>query len=87
MPIATAIYPYIRYNYRTAITSMRSIGTNRQSVRVRMAFLLVQYILTIGIIVVSLYFGKQLDFLQTTPPGFQTESILMACTSSLVAVP
>ena len=30
MPVLTAIYPYIRYNYRTAITSMRSIGTNRQ---------------------------------------------------------
>ena len=78
MPIATAIYPYIRYNYRTAITSMRSIGTNRQSVRVRMAFLFVQYILTIGIIVVSLYFGKHLNFLQTTPPGFQTENIMLA---------
>jgi len=78
MPICTAIYPYIRYNYRTAITSMRSIGTNRQSVRVRMAFLFVQYILTIGIIVVSLYFGKHLDFLQSTPPGFRTENILMA---------
>ena len=78
MPIATAVYPYIRYNYRTAITSMRSIGTNRQSVRVRMAFLFVQYILTIGIIVVSLYFGKHLNFLQTTPPGFQTENIMLA---------
>ena len=78
MPVLTAIYPYIRYNYRTAITSMRTIGSNRQSVRVRMAFLFVQYILTIGIIVVSLYFGKHLDFLQSTPPGFRTENILMA---------
>ena len=78
MPFITAAYPYIRYNYRTAITSMRSIGTNRQSVRVRMTFLFVQYILTIGIIVVSLYFGKHLNFLQITPPGFQTESILLA---------
>ena len=78
MPFITAVYPYIRYNYRTAITSMRNIGTNRQSVRVRMVFLFVQYILTIGIIVVSLYFGKHLNFLQTTPPGFQTEDILMA---------
>ena len=78
MPLLTSIYPYIRYNYRTAITSMRSIGTNRQSVRVRMAFLFVQYILTVSIIVVSLYFGKHLDFLQTTPPGFRTESILNA---------
>lgn len=78
MPILTSIYPYIRYNYRTAITSIRSIGSNRQSVNVRMAFLFVQYILTIGIIIVSLYFGKHLNFLQTTPPGFQTENILMA---------
>ena len=78
MPLLTSIYPYIRYNYRTAITSMRSIGTNRQSVRVRMAFLFVQYILTVSIIVVSLYFGKHLNFLQTTPPGFRTESILNA---------
>ena len=78
MPLFTSVYPYIRYNYRTAITSMRSIGTNRQSVRVRMAFLFVQYILTVSIIVVSLYFGKHLDFLQTTSPGFRTESILNA---------
>ena len=78
MPLLTSVYPYIRYNYRTAITSMRSIGTNRQSVRVRMAFLFVQYILTVSIIVVSLYFGKHLDFLQTTPPGFRTENILNA---------
>jgi ABC-type antimicrobial peptide transport system permease subunit len=78
MPILTSVYPYIRYNYRTAITSMRNIGSNRQSVRVRMSFLFVQYILTIGIIVVSLYFGKHLNFLQTTPPGFQTENILLA---------
>ena len=78
MPVLTAIYPYIRYNYQTAITSMRTIGTNRQSVRVRMAFLFVQYILTIGIIVVSLYFIKHLDFLQSTPPGFRTENMLVA---------
>ena len=78
MPILTSVYPYIRYNYRTAITSMRTIGTNRQSVHVRMAFLFVQYILTIGIIVVSLYFAKHLNFLQTTPPGFRTESMLNA---------
>ena len=78
MPLLTSIYPYIRYNYRTAITSMRSIGTNRQSVRVRMAFLFVQYILTVSIIVVSLYFNKHLNFLLETPPGFRTENILMA---------
>lgn len=78
MPVLTAIYPYIRYNYRTAITSMRTIGSNRQSVRVRMAFLFVQYILTVSIIVVSLYFNKHLNFLLETPPGFRTENILNA---------
>ena len=78
MPLLTSVYPYIRYNYRTAITSMRSIGSNRQSVRIRMIFLFVQYILTIGIIIVSLYFGKHLHFLQSTPMGFRTENILTA---------
>jgi len=78
IPLLTSVYPYIRYNYRMAITSMRSIGTNRQSVRIRMAFLFVQYILTVGIIIVSLYFGKHLHFLQSTPTGFRTENILIA---------
>ena len=77
MPLLTSIYPYIRYNYRTAITSIRHIGTNRQSVHVRMIFLFVQYILTLIIVIVSLYFGKHLHFLQTTPPGFHTEHILV----------
>ena len=77
MPLLTSIYPYIRYNYRTAITSIRHIGSNRQSVHVRMAFLFVQFILTLIIIIVSLYFGKHLHFLQSTPPGFRTEHILV----------
>ena len=42
MPLLTSVYPYIRYNYRTAITSMRSIGSNRQSVRVRMEVIAVR---------------------------------------------
>ncbi len=78
MPLCTSIYPYIRYNYKTAITSMRTIGTNRQSVKVRMGFLFVQYMLTVCIIIVSLYLGKHLSFLQNTSPGFRTEGILMA---------
>ena len=78
MPLCTSVYPYIRYNYRTAITSMRTIGSDRQSVKVRMGFLFVQYILTVCIIIVSLYFCKHLSFLQNTSPGFRTEGILMA---------
>ena len=78
IPLFTTIYPYIRYNYRTAITSMRGIATNHQSVRMRMAFLFVQYVLTISIIVVSLYFSNHLNFLLNTPPGFRTEGVLNA---------
>ena len=43
-----------------------------------MAFLFVQYILTIGIILVSLYFNKHLTFLLETPPGYQTKEVLVA---------
>ena len=78
MPLATTVYPFVRYNYRTAITSMRTIGSNRQSVHIRMAFLFVQYILAISIILVSLYFNKHLTYLLESPMGFQSENVLVA---------
>lgn len=37
-----------------------------------------QYIITILLLVLSLYFGKQLNFLLSTPPGYRTEGILRA---------
>lgn len=78
LPLLTSLYPYIRYNYLSPIVSMRSITTSRHSVVTRMSFLFIQYIITFVLVVVSLYFNKHLQFLLNTPPGFQTERILVA---------
>ena len=78
LPLVTSVYPYIKYNYLSPIASIRSIASNRQSITIRMAFLFLQYIITILLLVLSLYFGKQLNFLLSTPPGYRTEGILRA---------
>ena len=78
MPVLTSIYPYIRYQYMSPITSMRAIATGRQSIMTRMAFLSIQYVVTFVLMVFSLYLNSHFRFLINTPPGFRTESILEA---------
>lgn len=78
LPLATSIYPYIKYNYLPPIVTIRSIASNRHTITIRMAFLFFQYVITILLLVLSLYFGKQLNFLLNTPPGYRTEGILRA---------
>ncbi len=78
LPLVTSIYPYIKYNYIPPIVSIRSLATNRHSITVRMAFLFIQYVITASLLILSLYFGKQLDFLLDTPTGYRTEGILKA---------
>ena len=43
-----------------------------------MAFLFTQYVITALLLILSLYFGKHLDFLLNTPTGYRTEGILKA---------
>ena len=78
LPLVTSVYPYIKYSYLPPIISIRSITTDRHSVVVRMAFLLAQYAITILLLILSLYFGRQLNFLLDTPPGYRTGGILKA---------
>lgn len=78
LPLVTSIYPYIKYNYTSPILSIRSIGWGSYSLRSRMFFLGAQYIMTFLLIVLSLYFNRQLGVLLTTEPGFRTKDILNA---------
>ena len=78
LPLITSVYPYIRYQYMSPITSMRSIVTNRQSVVARMLLLSVQYVITFVLVVFSLYLNKHFQFLLHTSPGFEYEDIMVA---------
>lgn len=78
LPLTTSVYPYLKYNYRSPIVSIRSIATTRHAVIVRMSFLFFQYAITFLLIVLSLYFNSHLDFLLNTPTGYRSKGILEA---------
>ena len=78
LPLLTCAYPYIKYNYLSPIAGIRAISTTKKSVTTRMAFLSVQCIITFLLVILSLYFGKHVNFLLHTDPGFRQEGILIA---------
>ena len=78
LPLITSVYPFIKYNYTPPIISIRSIGSENRSVRSRILFLGIQYMLTFLLVVLSLYFNNQLDVLLNTEPGFRTKDIIIA---------
>ena len=77
-PIVTSLYPFIKHNYLNPITSLRSVSGSRESIVIRMSFLFVQYVLTLTLLMVAVYFNRHLNFLQDTPTGFRSEGILYA---------
>ena len=76
LPVITSIYPYIKYNYTSPILSIRSIGVQSHSKHFRMFFLGAQYIITFLLVVLSLYFNRQLGMLLNTEPSFRTKNIM-----------
>ena len=76
LPIITSIYPFVKYSLDSPIRSIQSIGWSSRSVRSRMVFLGMQYVLTLIIIVCALYYNTQLSLLLSTNPGFRTQNII-----------
>ena len=76
LPVITSIYPYIKYNYTSPILSIRSICVQSHSKHFPMFFLGAQYIITFLLVVLSLYFNRQLGMLLNTEPGFRTKNIM-----------
>jgi ABC-type antimicrobial peptide transport system permease subunit len=76
LPLVTTLYPYFRYNYSTPVTSLHHIGATKGSGSLRRIFLMFQYIFTMVMIVVSLFFIRQLQFMLHTDPGYRTKDII-----------
>ena len=77
LPLLTSVYPYVKYGYRSPVKSMRNLSM-RYSVTSRVVFLGVQYVVTVLLVVLSVYFDCHFQFLTDTPPGFRTAGILEA---------
>lgn len=77
LPMITSIYPFLRYNYSSPITSLRSVNVGGQSIVSRALFLFVQYVITFSLIVVSLFFVRQLYAMLHADLGYQVKNIIM----------
>ena len=55
LPLLTSVYPYLKYGYRSPVKSMQNVSV-RYSVASRVVFLGVQYVFTVLLVVLSVYF-------------------------------
>jgi ABC-type antimicrobial peptide transport system permease subunit len=63
LPVAVSVAPYLRYQYFSPLRSLRTVNASSKSLFSRKFFLCFQYFITTGLIVVSLFFIKQLNFM------------------------
>ena len=75
-PLVTMLYPYFRHVYSRPISSIKGIKQGGGSPLTRSLFLTVQYVITFSLIVVSIYFAKQLNAMMNADLGFNTENII-----------
>lgn len=76
LPLLASIYPYLRYKYNAPIHSLQKINVGGKSTIIRYLYLSIQYIVTFTLIVVSLFFAKQLYEMTHIDLGYDTNSII-----------
>ena len=77
LPILVSIYPYIRYRRSAPVRSLNAIGFKAESTVIRKGLLFLQYMISFGLLIVSIFFMKQLNFMLNTKPGYNTEDIIV----------
>lgn len=55
LPLVASVFPFLRYNYSSPITSLRSVNAGGNSIVSRAVFLFIQYVITFSLIVVALF--------------------------------
>jgi ABC-type antimicrobial peptide transport system permease subunit len=75
-PAVVSIAPALRYRYFSPLRSLRSVNAGNRSLFSRKFFLCFQYFMTMGLIVVSLFFVRQLNFMLDNNPGYRTQNII-----------
>lgn len=78
LPLITSAYPFFRYYYSKPITSLRSVSVGGVSVISRSVFLFLQYTITFSLIVISIYFIKQLNFMLDADLGYNPKDIIVS---------
>ena len=76
VPLITTVIPYLQYTHSAPVNALREIGTFRKKDIMRRIFLVFQYVLSLVLIVVSVFFLKQLGEMNRTDMGYPTGNII-----------
>jgi len=76
LPVITILYPFFRYCYLTPVNSFTGFDKIHGRDSLRRIFLSFQYMIAIAMIIVSLFFVRQLQFMVNSEPGYQTKDII-----------
>ena len=76
LPLFTALPAYWRYVYVGPMRSLSQVAIGGKSVRTRVAFLFLQYVITFCLVVAAVYLMRHLHYLLHTDVGYRTEHII-----------
>lgn len=76
LPLLTTVYPFLKYTCSRPVNSIRELASSRFSTRSRMILLCFQYVVTIFIITVSLFFVRQLEYMLCADLGFRSHDVI-----------
>lgn len=76
LPLLTVVPPFWRYLHAPSMRSLSQVSVGGKAIRTRMAFLLLQYVITFCLMVAAVYLTRHLHYLLHTPVGYRTEGIV-----------
>ena len=77
LPCIASLYPFLQYTYSAPVTTLRSVNVGGVSVVSRKLFLFLQYIISFGLLVIALFFMKQLHYMLDKDPGYKTGNVIV----------
>lgn len=83
IPILTTIFPFIRVITSTSLNSIKSINGTGASMFPRKMFLFLQYLITFGLLTISMFFIKQVRYMINADLGYNTENVMMCTLMSM----
>lgn len=78
LPVLTSLWPWWKYSRIQPGIVMKSNGSGRRALGVRQVLLVIQYIMTMIMLIVSIYFIRQLHFMIHQNLGIKQENIIHA---------
>jgi ABC-type antimicrobial peptide transport system permease subunit len=76
LPLVASVPAFSRYRFFSPLHLSRVVNAGRSRSRARVIYLWLQHFMTIWLVVVSLFFMKQLRFMLDKDPGFRARDII-----------